>query len=533
MKIRDTFKRLIVFLLCLTFTTSSVGFASRFSDVSEGDIFYEGVNYLSERQLISGYDDNTFRPNDTMTVAQLISLIVEASGIDVEETEGIYYQKYINSAIRERLILEDEFTVDDYNRPISRGELSKILIRAMSGKELNPVNYSMKFVGHVKDYDEFKDRYGNVAMICYAKGLMDLTTDGRFEVDAPIRRGEASLIIYRYMNMDARMLPKLEGDSEKKEEKKVEVVKAEVEDPYKDIDPKYIELFSNQKYDMFHGSVDVWEWNKIDEEYLIINELSRKELREEIKILEEELFKIENQRINVNGFIYYPTFLVFRMVSTDRAIIARENLLKGENVYPSKYGASIHIPMSRYNLTWDNDRIMERVVSSDVALLRGLEEYPYDMFKGMRIIVSPYALRGAGVCTYDGNTHIVTGSITPKEILYHELGHYWASYYIERKATNYEEHLYKDYLKIRGKKAPTPPVEYLYKPSENFAEDFKWVMGVNVRKDHLAAYENPSQEIQEDLRKYIFDTMEKYPDVDTSYDNGMLYFDENNRRRKK
>src|SRR5438477_6451816 len=51
-----------------------------FSDVHPADYFYDAVRYLYCAGVISGYADNTFRPYNNTTRAQLCKIIVLAEG---------------------------------------------------------------------------------------------------------------------------------------------------------------------------------------------------------------------------------------------------------------------------------------------------------------------------------------------------------------------------------------------------------------------------------------------------------------------
>jgi len=77
MKLKRFIKCLAVFAAALTAislpTPISLS-ASGFSDVAEDDWFTSDVNEMSELGYIKGYEDNTFRPNGTITNAELASI---------------------------------------------------------------------------------------------------------------------------------------------------------------------------------------------------------------------------------------------------------------------------------------------------------------------------------------------------------------------------------------------------------------------------------------------------------------------------
>jgi len=100
---------LIVFVLGAT-----VGFAATmsFSDVTSSDWFYNGVVYSSENDLMTGYSDGTFGPNESVNRAQLATVLerMDAGKIDeivkeltslraykVDQLKGGTWQEYLDT----------------------------------------------------------------------------------------------------------------------------------------------------------------------------------------------------------------------------------------------------------------------------------------------------------------------------------------------------------------------------------------------------------------------------------------------------
>ena len=74
-------KKLIT-LLCL-FSLPFTALAGKFSDVPDTYPYAFSINLLAKTQLISGYPDNTFRPENLITRAEFIKLLLTANKIDV------------------------------------------------------------------------------------------------------------------------------------------------------------------------------------------------------------------------------------------------------------------------------------------------------------------------------------------------------------------------------------------------------------------------------------------------------------------
>ena len=59
-------------------------YETKFSDVKPQQWFYNYVSALTEKGIINGYPDGTFRPNDKITRAEMVTLVVKALGLNGE-----------------------------------------------------------------------------------------------------------------------------------------------------------------------------------------------------------------------------------------------------------------------------------------------------------------------------------------------------------------------------------------------------------------------------------------------------------------
>src|SRR5437868_11825119 len=72
-------------------TWTPTGCAVTFTDVAPQDYFYEAVGHLYCMGAISGYIDDTFRPYNTTTRAQLTKVVVLARGWPIDTTGGPHF----------------------------------------------------------------------------------------------------------------------------------------------------------------------------------------------------------------------------------------------------------------------------------------------------------------------------------------------------------------------------------------------------------------------------------------------------------
>lgn len=87
---KKSFKRLFAFLMAFVMVTAlaanAVFAAGSFTDVSEGDDFYENIESLYEQGIIGGFADGTFRPGDYLTRQQAAKMI--ALGANYGDHDG-------------------------------------------------------------------------------------------------------------------------------------------------------------------------------------------------------------------------------------------------------------------------------------------------------------------------------------------------------------------------------------------------------------------------------------------------------------
>src|SRR5699024_10343165 len=135
---------LIVCILLTNFIGTVYATKHIFSD-SIGHWAEETINILTERGIIQGYPDGLSHPDDIITRGEFSALLARTMKFETKDREdvepvfediiGHFAQKEIEALVDEDIIL-----VEDYgklyfpNKPISRMEIIKMLVRA-TGKE--------------------------------------------------------------------------------------------------------------------------------------------------------------------------------------------------------------------------------------------------------------------------------------------------------------------------------------------------------------------------------------------------------------
>ena len=80
------------------FVAMTVRFNSLFNDVSKSEWYSDYIGYLSKYGIIKGYADNTFRPNDNVSRAEFVAMTVRFNSLFNDVKKGSYTVKYTDVA---------------------------------------------------------------------------------------------------------------------------------------------------------------------------------------------------------------------------------------------------------------------------------------------------------------------------------------------------------------------------------------------------------------------------------------------------
>lgn len=135
-KIKNIASILLIGLIC--FTNVSTSYAKTFIDVPDSQVFKIYIDDLVERNIVNGFSDNTFRPDNYVTRGELAKFVVNAFKLesnfptnkfsDINESTTFY---------NEILILADNGVINGYTdgtfKPqniVTRGDSMKFIVKA-------------------------------------------------------------------------------------------------------------------------------------------------------------------------------------------------------------------------------------------------------------------------------------------------------------------------------------------------------------------------------------------------------------------
>ena len=187
-----------------------------FTDVKETDWFYKDVMELTRRGLISGYSDNTFKPNAQIRVDEFTKILISAIDENIKPSQSNYWaDSYINRAKELGIIQDGEFT--NYTRYITRGEMARMI--ALAGESVKEKGISLDVPDNYKsyyylitDYSTLDSNSKDIALKVFVSGIISGFSDGSFGFDKNATRAEASAIIMRFLDKERRRIPELPLD---------------------------------------------------------------------------------------------------------------------------------------------------------------------------------------------------------------------------------------------------------------------------------------------------------------------------------
>lgn len=200
--------KIMVFSLFFCLVVPLTGLAAgKFSDVSMGYTFYEEIEFLASKQIISGYEKGMFKPYDPVTRAEAAIMIGRALELNSEAkntrfrdvTAQVTGSGYIAAAVNKGIITGYS---DGTYRPyahISRAEMAILLNRAFKLEDTTLANPFIDISAKMASYHSILN--------AYAAGIATGFSDGTYRPDVTITRGQFSAFVARALEPSFRGVP--------------------------------------------------------------------------------------------------------------------------------------------------------------------------------------------------------------------------------------------------------------------------------------------------------------------------------------
>lgn len=203
MNMRRTIATLMSLMLILISATAA--FAAGYPDVRQGNWAYDAVSAMSDKAIVKGFPDGSFKPDSKVTCGEFIKMaLISATGEDVGNAgSGHWALNYYKKALELQYFTEYDIDRSQLDDAIDRAHMA-LIISSILG-DVNIENYDEIQVGITDITTQTKYEYDITK--AYASGILTGYTDSTFRPDKTLSRAEAAMVIYRLADAGKRVYP--------------------------------------------------------------------------------------------------------------------------------------------------------------------------------------------------------------------------------------------------------------------------------------------------------------------------------------
>ena len=193
-------KNIVLVLSVILILSMPICFATEvFTDVPETHWAYQAIQILKKYEIINGYPDGTFQPNQSISRAEFAKIIVSVLDLDTSMAKEITYSdvtkkhwayQYVKTISPLLPNVGTKFLPDE---PIIREEVVTVLIKAIEweNKEYNP-----KTIEKFSDKELISGDISKYIAIATENELMNGNADGTFNPKGKLTRAEVAKLVY-------------------------------------------------------------------------------------------------------------------------------------------------------------------------------------------------------------------------------------------------------------------------------------------------------------------------------------------------
>jgi len=212
-----------ILLLILVFTNTTTAYALGYSDVKSNNWAYEAVTEMSNREIVKGYPNGSFLPDNTVTYGEFIKMaLIAATSEDTGNSEtGNWAEKYYNNALELQYFTTYDIDKSQLNDKMTRAHMALIISSILGDVKIDNYDGIQKGITDIT----YKTEYEYDITKAYASGILTGYTDNTFRPDKTLSRAEAATVIYRLVDESKRVYPGAvsdEGESTAAKEKTID-----------------------------------------------------------------------------------------------------------------------------------------------------------------------------------------------------------------------------------------------------------------------------------------------------------------------
>ena len=177
-----------------------------FSDISQALWAKEAIDYLAQRKIINGKSENIFAPNDYLTRAEAVKLLVTAFNIEIpaelslpfdDVNNSDWFYPYLCAAYKSGLIQGITQNTFAPQQTITHQDIAVLISRIIKSDE-EGADLTFSDSGEISDYAK-----NSVSLLC-SLGIINGTDQNRFAPHENTTRAQAAKIWYNAIKTGVR-----------------------------------------------------------------------------------------------------------------------------------------------------------------------------------------------------------------------------------------------------------------------------------------------------------------------------------------
>lgn len=164
---------------------STAAASTSFKDVKSSDWYYSSIQKLISKELVNGFEDGTFKPNQEISRAEFLKLVDLSLQLDIPANLSgkPWYTPYVSAAVEAGIHRTSDFN-GNWTQPISRQEMARITVRAIDQTLRNTKTSDTQLV-----YEATK------------RGILSGLTGGELGLKENSTRAQATVIVDRVLTV--------------------------------------------------------------------------------------------------------------------------------------------------------------------------------------------------------------------------------------------------------------------------------------------------------------------------------------------
>lgn len=201
-------KKIVCVLAMIVIITNSIVFALNFSDLSESHWAYNNVLTMQEKGIVNGFEDGTFRPNQTVTREQFAKMLVKTfdlkSTVRLNSFEDVEDGRWSKNDIKIASSYFEGYFIDGkmYFKPTEASLREDVAIAVVKAKGLSEKTPNYSVLDKFSDKDLISPEKMGLIAIAVEHGIMNGNADGTFNPQGSLTRAQAVTLLSNAINSE-------------------------------------------------------------------------------------------------------------------------------------------------------------------------------------------------------------------------------------------------------------------------------------------------------------------------------------------